>query len=100
MELPASVAQFEKIDRAARRGLGAAQARDPRACSDFSQGTLHRLDLAQTVVALQSVEALFPEAAKACFHPRHANRRTIDLQVQAQSFGQIVGKTVCLRKQV
>src|SRR4249919_465352 len=82
MQLPASVVQLqERRVRAAAR-LRATDAGDPRPRPQLAQRALHRFDLAQAVVAIQALQALFPQPAEARLHPCDADLRPIDLEVE------------------
>ena len=100
VQLPAAVAQLQEVDAGAAGRLPAAQPGEPAAHAEFAQRALHRLDLAQPVVVLQPGESLFPQLAVARLHPRAADLPAVDMQVQAQPFGQRVGVLVGFREHV
>ena len=100
VELEASVLHLQHLDAAAAAGLATPQAGVPAAHLQFAQRPLHRLDLAQLVVAAQAVAAGFPQAAEARLHPGDADAGTVHPQVQPEQLDQLVGIAVGLREQV
>src|SRR6185312_7854719 len=88
MQFPAAMPPFENIDRGAAARLLPAQAGDPAARVQLVQGPLHRLDLAQLVVAIDPGNALLPQAPVARLHACRAERRLVNLEVQLQPLGE------------
>ncbi len=100
LDLRDALLQLEHADFLARLRLLAAQAGDPALDVQFADRPLHRLDLVDLVVAFDAFDAMLPHLAMPGLEPRSADLSAVDLEVQLEPLGQLIGEAIGLGKEI
>ena len=84
----------------ASRRMFAAQTGDPQIGTEFAQRAIHRLDLVDAPVFLESLDTLLPKFAIDGLLPRRRDQRRVDFEIESEFFRQLIGKAVGLGKKI
>ena len=98
MNLDASILHSDDFEFFPGAGLRAAQAGQPGAGPEFPERPLHGLDFDELVIAREALETLFPQLTVPGLQPGGRQRGAVNLEVELQAGGQLVGKTIGFRK--
>ena len=100
IDLPNLVLLFEEGPFLPRTGLLPTQTGEPCGGPELGDRTVHRLDFIHLVVALQTVQSLFPEPPMEGFQMGRREVGTIDFEIDLEPISEGLGEAVGLGEEV